>query len=247
MLVKTFNRVARLQTRSFAAAQLLVPLEKKAYPPAELEEGFSITNAYLTNLQIAHDKYNEKCVNDLKEMNQTKITNIIESGGIEGWDDSANLDALTRTFQFESFEQANSFIQSVGKFCEKKDHHPEWSSSNGGKSVKVRLTSHFAGNKLTLYDFELAENMNKAYKEASKFNMYSQWDVNRLITLGVVVGSAATFYLANKWLVANNKIMDYNMLQVATPMNQIQGESYENHRSFVDNTAMKSLSYSADR
>ena len=79
MLVKTFNRVAKLQTRSFAAAQLLVPLEKKAYPPAELEEGFSITNAYLTNLQIAHDKYNEKCVNDLKEMNQTKDLGVIMS------------------------------------------------------------------------------------------------------------------------------------------------------------------------
>ncbi len=180
-------------------------------------------------------------------MNQTKITNIIERGGIEGWDDSANLDALTRTFQFDSFEQANSFIQSVGKFCETKDHHPEWSSSNGGKSVKVRLTSHFAGNKLTLYDFELAENMNKTFKEASKFNMYSQWDTNKMITLGVVVGSAASFWLSYRWLLSNRIIRDPSMLQAPTPMDQIKGESWENHRAFNDNAAMKSLSFSANR
>jgi hypothetical protein len=59
-------------------------------------------------------------------------------------------------------------VQNVGKFCNQKDHHPEWESANGGKSIKVKLTSHFAGNKVTLFDFELAESMNANYKIAQK-------------------------------------------------------------------------------
>ena len=71
---------------------------------------------------------------------------------------------MTKTFEFTSFEQAQHFVQRVGKFCTKKDHHPEWQVTNGGKTVQVRLTSHFAGNKVTLYDFQLAEEMNKSFK-----------------------------------------------------------------------------------
>jgi pterin-4a-carbinolamine dehydratase len=43
----------------------------------------------------------------------------------------------------------------------KLDHHPEWKLSNNGLTVDVRLTSHFAGNKVTRLDFELAEAMNE--------------------------------------------------------------------------------------
>ncbi len=41
------------------------------------------------------------------------------------------------------------------------DHHPEWNITNGGKTVNVRLTSHFNNNKVTKLDFELAEIMNE--------------------------------------------------------------------------------------
>ena len=121
-----------------------------------MNEGFPLTKAFFTKLEDGYKVYNEKCVNDLKEMNQTKITNIIERRGVEGWDEGDNLDALTKTFSFDSFEHANAFVQEVGKFCELKDHHPEWFSSEGGKTVSVRLTSHFANNKVTLFDFEVA-------------------------------------------------------------------------------------------
>jgi len=42
-------------------------------------------------------------------MNQTKITNIIDRGGIAGWD-YGNLDQLTKTFEFSSFEEASAFV-----------------------------------------------------------------------------------------------------------------------------------------
>ena len=59
-------------------------------------------------------------------MNETLIDNIIARGGTEGWSTEGDLDALTKTFEFDSFERANAFIQSVGVFAESKDHHPEW-------------------------------------------------------------------------------------------------------------------------
>jgi pterin-4a-carbinolamine dehydratase len=68
---------------------------------------------------------------------------------------------MTKSFSFKSIDHAQAFMQEVGKFCSQKDHHPEWSSSDKGKTVSVRLTSHFAGNKVTLFDFQLAEHMNK--------------------------------------------------------------------------------------
>ena len=45
-------------------------------------------------------------------MNQTRITNLIARGGIEGWvENGANeIESLTKTFQFDSFEQAQHFV-----------------------------------------------------------------------------------------------------------------------------------------
>ena len=110
---------------------------------------------------------------------------------MEGWDEGENLEALTKSFHFDSFEQANHFIQIVGNFAESKDHHPEWSSQNGGKTVSVRLTSHFAGNKVTLFDFELAENMNQTYKAAAKFNNFQRFDRRQILSVVVGAGSLA--------------------------------------------------------
>ena len=105
-------------------------------------------------------------------MNETRITNIIDAGGVDGWD-HGNLEVLKKTFEFESFERANDFIQEVGKFCETKDHHPQWSTSNGGKTVHVELTSHFANNTVTIFDFEVAQAMNNIFWEVRR-----NWMVN---------------------------------------------------------------------
>ena len=138
-----------------------------------MKEGFPLTTAYFNELNNEFKVFNERCVDELKEMNQTKITNIIDRGGIEGWEDTGNLDAFTKTFEFDSFEEGQAFVQAVGKFCETKDHHPEWTCLDGGKSIHVKLTSHFADNKVTLFDFELAEHMNQAYNETrGSFKMF---------------------------------------------------------------------------
>ncbi len=65
--------------------------------------------------------------------------------------------------------QAQYFVQRVGVFCSQKDHHPEWSIADGGKTVNVKLTSHFANNKVTLFDFQIAEHMNQQQQVTSKW------------------------------------------------------------------------------
>ena len=177
-----------------AQSTLLVPLDKAPAVPAEIKDGFPMTVAYFKELETEFQAFNDRCVDELKEMNQTKITNIIERGGVEGWNDGDNLDALTKTFEFESFEQGQAFVQAVGKFCEDKDHHPEWNCHSGGKQISVTLTSHFANNKVTLFDFELAEHMNFQYNDVkSSFKMFPRVTERNLVSLCIGTGSLVLF------------------------------------------------------
>jgi hypothetical protein len=41
--------------------------------------------------------------------------------------------------------------------------------TNGGKTLTAKLTSHFAGNKVTLFDFQVAQKMNSQFKSTSRF------------------------------------------------------------------------------
>ena len=129
------------------------------------------TKAWIEKFNKECEEYNESAAEQLKEMNENKILNIIQRGGIEGWFTADNLAYLEKTFEFSSQEQAHHFTQGVGIEATKKDHHPEWELQDGGLKVKARLTSHFAHNTATVFDFELAEKMNKAYK--STMNSYS--------------------------------------------------------------------------
>ncbi len=88
--------------------------------------------------------------------------NIVNRGGFEGWTLAEDGSKMTKSFTFDSFEQANAFVQAVGKECNKMDHHPEWKTEDGGKTVSVSLTSHFAGNTVTRLDFLLGEVMNNS-------------------------------------------------------------------------------------
>ena len=94
-------------------------------------------------------------------MFETRINNIIDSKGIDGWETIGELEYLEKTFEFANFETAQAFVDKVGAYADKNDHHPEWKMTNGGCTVEVRLTSHYMNNHLSLADFELAQEMNK--------------------------------------------------------------------------------------
>lgn len=64
---------------------LLVPLPQKEDLPYELRSQ-DLTEAELDQLQTSFKEFNARCSEELKEMNQNRITNIIERGGVEGWE-----------------------------------------------------------------------------------------------------------------------------------------------------------------
>ena len=86
-------------------------------------------------------------------LTQTKIAKALE--GLPGW--SREGEGLVKTFTFESFPAALSFMVRVGFEAEAMNHHPEW--TNVYNRVVVRLNTHEAGGKITAKDVELAGRM----------------------------------------------------------------------------------------
>ena len=68
------------------------------------------------------------------------------------WAQSQN--SLTRDWKFKNFKQALAFVNSVAALAEELKHHPD--INFGWGYVKLTITTHDAGNKLTDKDFKLA-------------------------------------------------------------------------------------------
>ncbi len=64
-------------------------------------------------------------------------------------------DKLTREFLFRDFNEAFAFMTRVAMLAERMDHHPEW--SNVYNRVRISLSTHSAGNKVTEKDRTLAQ------------------------------------------------------------------------------------------
>jgi 4a-hydroxytetrahydrobiopterin dehydratase len=160
MFARTILRRASIRPVAFRPFSLLVPLQSRAEMPADLMTT-PLSDAAFAKLDAEHAAFNELCATQLQEMNDNLYDNIVARGGFEGWTLAEDNSCMTKSFHFASFEDANIFVQAVGHIADKKDHHPEWSTANGGKTLVVRLTSHFADNTVTRKDFELGEAMNK--------------------------------------------------------------------------------------
>jgi 4a-hydroxytetrahydrobiopterin dehydratase len=64
---------------------------------------------------------------------------------MQNWEDQNN--KLTKTFEFQSFEEAIEFMVRASKVISQMDHHPEW--TNVYNRVMVSLCTHDAGNVIT--------------------------------------------------------------------------------------------------
>jgi len=73
-----------------------------------------------------------------------------------GWQMQDGRDAITKTFEFDSFVDAFGWITRAAIWAEKWDHHPEW--SNVYNKVTVTLTTHDVGG-LSALDVKLARKM----------------------------------------------------------------------------------------
>ncbi len=62
---------------------------------------------------------------------------------LPGWVEAKGRDAISKTFQFKSFNHAWGWMSRVALHAEKTDHHPEWFNVYG--RVDVTLSTHTAG------------------------------------------------------------------------------------------------------
>jgi len=73
------------------------------------------------------------------------------------WQEKDN--ALYRSFDFEDFSEAFSFMTRVALLAEKNNHHPTW--TNTWNKVEIWLNTHDAGNIVTDRDRKLADGIDK--------------------------------------------------------------------------------------
>ena len=60
---------------------------------------------------------------------------------LDSWKDVEDgRNAISRSYEFENFQQAWSFMSEIAKVADKMDHHPEW--FNVYNRVDVTLTTH---------------------------------------------------------------------------------------------------------
>ena len=70
--------------------------------------------------------------------------------------------ALIRTFIFKNFVDAVAFVGTLVPLAEKAHHHPDIEIFSY-KNVKVKLTTHDAGNSVTEKDIELSKMIDETF------------------------------------------------------------------------------------
>lgn len=72
---------------------------------------------------------------------------------LKGWEFGD--DKISKEFSFNNFSEALGFIVRIGLEAEKQVHHPEL--FNVYNTVKISLSTHDAGDKVTQKDLDLAK------------------------------------------------------------------------------------------
>ena len=73
---------------------------------------------------------------------------------LSGWDLVDGRDAIRKSFNFKSFNEAWGFMSRVALAAEKLNHHPEW--FNVSNRVEIVLSTHDCGG-LSALDIKLAK------------------------------------------------------------------------------------------
>ena len=79
---------------------------------------------------------------------------------MNGWKEINN--ELCKDFEFENFVNAFAFMTKVAIIAEKVNHHPYW--ENVYNKVKIKLSTHDAGDVITDKDKKLAKNIDDLFQ-----------------------------------------------------------------------------------
>jgi 4a-hydroxytetrahydrobiopterin dehydratase len=94
---------------------------------------------------------------DYRRLSEEEITQQVAK--LDGW--KVVNGKVNKTFKFDDFVQAFSFMTSVAMEAEKMNHHPEW--FNVYNTVRIDLITHDVGG-ISNYDIKLAKTMDKLVK-----------------------------------------------------------------------------------
>lgn len=72
-------------------------------------------------------------------------------------------DKLQRSFEFEDFQAAFTFMTRVAFIAEHQQHHPNW--TNEFNKVEFNLSTHDADDKVTEKDRKLAASIDQVYQK----------------------------------------------------------------------------------
>ena len=86
-----------------------------------------------------------------KVLSSDDLSKLIDQEALD-WKIIEDGKKIKKTFKFNSFIEAFSFMSKIAIYAEKKDHHPEW--SNVYNKVEICLTTHDAGG-ITEKDVDL--------------------------------------------------------------------------------------------
>lgn len=99
-------------------------------------------------------------------LSDPELTAILRFDDYDGWyvDNFGSPEAryLCKMFEFDTFDQAASFMSLVSDHCKVLDHQPDW--RNVHKFTTVSLTTWDAKDRITIYDINIALFMNRAAK-----------------------------------------------------------------------------------
>ncbi|MCY4158832.1 MAG: 4a-hydroxytetrahydrobiopterin dehydratase [Bacteroidetes bacterium] len=87
---------------------------------------------------------------DQSALGKSELEKALKS--LENWD--YQKDRLTKTFKFADFREAIAFIVEISFHADHIDHHPIL--YNVYNQVRIELTTHSVGNKVTHLDVVLA-------------------------------------------------------------------------------------------
>ncbi len=91
----------------------------------------------------------------------SKLSPETRSAALEnmtGWSETPGRGAISKTYNFKTFNEAFGFMSRAALKAEKMDHHPEW--FNVYNRVDVTLTTHSADG-VTELDLKLATFMDR--------------------------------------------------------------------------------------
>lgn len=91
-----------------------------------------------------------------EKLSETARETILAPLLANGWQMSADRDAIEKTYVFDGFIEAFSWMTRAAMWAEKWNHHPEW--TNVYNKVTVLLTTHDVGG-LSSLDAKLARKL----------------------------------------------------------------------------------------